>query len=389
MAGVAVGRTGRRVTVKAMHRVLAGVLFAVLLFVSAEAGLIRVPADQPTIQEGVGAAGSGDTVLVYPGTYRGPLNRDIDFAGVEVVLLSLGGAEVTTIDCERAGRGLHFRSGEGPAAVVDGFTIREGEAEQGGAVRCEGSSPTIRHCIVEANRGNEEGGGIAMYASSSLIEECSFVGNTSEIALYGKGGALFCTDGSAPTVVACVFYGNTSDMGAALACSGASTPFMTGCLVYGNAADSGGAIGCLDWSIAAMEYCTTAGNISVAGTGVFCDGTSVADVASTIIAFGSKGEAVECAPGGAVTLICCDVYQNEYGDWCGCIEEQYGVNGNISEDPLFCGHVDPLKRYMLDAASPCAPGNSPECDGIGAFGVGCGITPVEPVSWGNLKAHFR
>jgi hypothetical protein len=215
------------------------------------------------------------------------------------------------------------------------------------------------------------------------------VGNTSEVALHGKGGGLFCADGSSPTIVGSIFYGNSSDMGGAVACSGATTLFMSRCLVYGCAGDSGGALGCIDWSIAAVEHCTMAGNISVAGTGVFCDGTSAADVESTIMAFGSKGEAVECVPGGAATLICCDVYQNEYGDWCGCIEDQYGVNGNISEDPLFCGHVDPLKRYMVDAASPCAPGNSPDCNGIGALGVGCGITPAEFVSWGSLKALFR
>src|SRR5205085_11333621 len=37
----------------------------------AEASLIRVPADQPTIQAAVAAAASGDEILIAPGTYQG------------------------------------------------------------------------------------------------------------------------------------------------------------------------------------------------------------------------------------------------------------------------------------------------------------------------------
>lgn len=54
--------------------------------------------------------------------------------------------------------------------------------------------------------------------------------------------------------------------------------------------------------------------------------------------------------------------------YCGRI---YGINGNISEDPLFC---DPeAENYHLQEGSPCAAFTPPneECDLIGAFPVGC------------------
>jgi hypothetical protein len=42
-----------------------------------EAQIIRVPADYPTIQEGIAAASNGDTVLVEDGLYY----ENIDFLG--------------------------------------------------------------------------------------------------------------------------------------------------------------------------------------------------------------------------------------------------------------------------------------------------------------------
>jgi hypothetical protein len=56
-----------------------------------------------------------------------------------------------------------------------------------------------------------------------------------------------------------------------------------------------------------------------------------------------------------------------------------GVDGNISADPLLCDAAN--GDYRLDAASPCAPLNSPAgCGLIGALDVGCGITAIDELA---------
>jgi hypothetical protein len=108
---------------------------------------------------------------------------------------------------------------------------------------------------------------------------------------------------------------------------------------------------------------------------------------NTIISFSIQGCAVLCDENSTVALTCCDLYDNEDGDWIGRIANQYGINGNISEDPLFCDIAG--GDFTIDAASPCAPAHSSGCGLIGALPVGCGTTAVESATWGSIKASFR
>jgi len=81
---------------------------------------IRVPADPPTIQGGLDAAATGDTVLVAAGTYTGPGNRDLDFAGKDLVLQSESGAEATILDVNGSSSDTHH-----------GFVLRPGRIQRG------------------------------------------------------------------------------------------------------------------------------------------------------------------------------------------------------------------------------------------------------------------
>jgi len=117
------------------------------------------------IQEGIDAAVDGDTVLVLDGRYTGDGNRDIDFGGRQITVRSENGPDTCIIDCEHAGRGFYFHTGETADAAVEGITIMNGSTYDGGGVSCESSSPTITDCKFESNWSSWYGGG--MYNSDS------------------------------------------------------------------------------------------------------------------------------------------------------------------------------------------------------------------------------
>jgi hypothetical protein len=94
----------------------------------------------------------GNTIVVLDGTYTGTGNHDIDFDGKAIALQSLNGPANCIIDCENSGRGFDFHSGETQEAIVDGFTITNGWADYGGAIRCVNSSPRITNCVISENK---------------------------------------------------------------------------------------------------------------------------------------------------------------------------------------------------------------------------------------------
>lgn len=141
--------------------------------------VIRVPADQPSIQAGIDAAQIGDTVLVAPGTYF----EMIDFKGKAITVTSSDGPAHTIID------GSHlvdwivkFVNGETRSAVLNGFSITNACADSwpvndptrncGGIIVRPGMSgfssstnPTITNNVIHHNFGK----GILAYFAGALI----------------------------------------------------------------------------------------------------------------------------------------------------------------------------------------------------------------------------
>jgi predicted outer membrane repeat protein len=141
-----------------------------------------------------------------------------------------------------------------------------------------------------------------------------------------------------------------------------------------------------------VTNCTFSGNSAGdGGGGIWCEYESWPRLQNTIIAFSTQGEAVYCDETSSPALTCCDIFGNASGDWVGCIAGQYGMNGNFSADPLFCGEMNyPGDPYRLDIASPCAVRNSACGELIGARPAGCseGVS-TERTTWGRVKAMYR
>jgi len=140
-------------------------LSAILLTCSvSHSTTIHVPDDQPTIQAGINAASSGDTVLVANGTYSGPGNREIDFLGKAIVVRSASGdPELCIVDAagDEPYSGFYFHSGEDSTSVLEGFTIMNGVGHHnflfwsgpagGGGVACNDAKPLLRDLVIRDN----------------------------------------------------------------------------------------------------------------------------------------------------------------------------------------------------------------------------------------------
>jgi predicted outer membrane repeat protein len=182
----------------------------------------------PTIQAAINAAVNGDTVLVRNGTYTAPGFKNLDFGGKRITVRSENGPAVTIIDCQGAGRGFLFTSGETAAARVEGFTVRNGFIIQsvpggrGAGMFISSSSPTVSNCTftrnITASHSTSSGGGgsgIWIEGGSPTVSSCTFSGN---IALggthtaQGLGGGMTLKNSSA-LVTNCTFSGNSAPGG--------------------------------------------------------------------------------------------------------------------------------------------------------------------------------
>jgi len=161
-----------------------------------------------TIQEAIDAAWDCDIVIVLDGTYTGGGNRDLNFGGKAITVRSENGPTNCIINAEGTDlnphRGFIFQSGEGPDSIVEGFTIKNGYAADGGGIACESSSsPTVSHNIISHNTATEGGGIACLNNSSPGITNNTIAGN--------PGGGVYCNS-SSPTIKNCIVWGNGDDL---------------------------------------------------------------------------------------------------------------------------------------------------------------------------------
>ncbi len=249
---------------------LVGVCSLLWLGSAAQATQRLVPSQYATIQAGIDAAAPGDTVLIINGTYAGPGNQDLDFGGKAIAVRSAGGdPSLCLIDCQRAGRGFTFHSGETSAAAVSGITIRNGVAGNGGAISCtDNSAPTITRCILSANKSTLRGGALYCNNSSPTLSKCDFTGNESE----NPGGGIYNVANSNPSISDCSFVNNKAFFEGGGVSNSSSSPTIARCLFSGNVSTSsfegGGAIYNQFTRFVTVSDCTFTENRSKRGGGI-------------------------------------------------------------------------------------------------------------------------
>jgi predicted outer membrane repeat protein len=257
--GLSAGEYRCWITIADSNAVNSPVTIDVILHIGS---LLHVPGEYSTIQDAIDAAGDWDTVLVADGIYKGIGNRDIDFYGRKIQLKSENGAENCIIDCNASSaephRGFYFHSGENADSILDGLTITNGYAENGGGIYCKYSSPAITNCIFASNSTSAWGGAMFNYESSPAIINCVFTCNS---ARYW-GGAM-SNEGSNPVVTNCTFSGNSAREDGGAIDNFLSSPAITNCSFNGNSVERGGGAMCNYYGWPTVSNCTFTGNSTV------------------------------------------------------------------------------------------------------------------------------
>ncbi|MBT5270264.1 MAG: T9SS type A sorting domain-containing protein, partial [Candidatus Marinimicrobia bacterium] len=278
-----------------------------------------------TIQFGIDASLSGDTVLVQPGTYL----ENINYTGKNILLGSLllttddsTYIQQTVIDAGEAPNAVEFSSNEDSTAVLLGFTILNGALK---GIFCENSSPSIRSCTISHSMR-----GIWCWASSPRINDVVVTNNdesgiwigyeshpfiTNSTISNNNGGGIHCTNYSNPTLVDVHIEGNhvSSGYGGGFFADNWCNPQLLRVKILANQADEGGGgiyVGQnstvnLDSTLITNNYAPNqGGGIRVSLHGILiANRTEISSNSSNYDSGNYYGE-----PGSTVSLANCTVY---------------------------------------------------------------------------------
>jgi len=175
-----------------------------------------------------------------------------------------------------------------PTAVLDGFTVRDGNADgaspddQGGGVLIDsGGSPTLVNCVIRSNSALYGAGLYAGYDSDPALTGCTFTENTAPGTSWPQGGGgVYLYAGCSPTLTDCTFTDNTALLGSGLAALFDCSPVLTGCVFeqnVGPAGAAGGGVYAYANIDAVLTDCEFRDNSAVDGAGMYeafgCDST--------------------------------------------------------------------------------------------------------------------
>jgi autotransporter-associated beta strand protein len=211
------------------------------------------------LQSALAIAVNGDRIDVAQGDYSPGTDPTDTFQLIDGVTIQGGyqtsgisGPNPTDYPTALDGMGINYHvvtaDGTDSSAVLDGFTITNGNADgngdadssYGGGLIADGGSPTIQDCTFTNNTA-VDGGAIYLANETSTaaqLVDCVFTANSASTT----AGAIYDSN-SSPTLVNCLFNGNTASQDAAAVYVGDdANPILTNCTFTLNSASYGGAV---------------------------------------------------------------------------------------------------------------------------------------------------
>ncbi len=251
---------------------------------------------------------------------------------------------------------LFIGSGANATAILDGFTLRAGNAngasasnyDKGGAlIILNSGSPTIRNCVFTANRCTFGGGAVYIFTAAATFEDCRFDSNVG-----GSFGGAFDMNNVSATFNRCVFIGNSASRAGACESFGGSQTRYTNCIFSGNTATGSNGGGAL-W-IGSSSSVTARNSTFVANTAT--------SLAGGVINTGGSSSFVNCilwantGPGGTTAA-------NQITNSGGTTSVSYSIvqggfagTANLNVNPNFVNQAD--RDFRLLPGSPAIDSGS-------------------------------
>ena len=205
--------------------------------------VVAVPAEFTSIQVALDVLSTGDTIKLSPGIDGGGGNRELNFYGKQIVVMSSAGAQWTTVDLGGSAgdwsRLLPADYRPERAPIFRDLTISGGYADSGGVVK--DSDVRFEDCVLKENRADY--GAIACGMNGTV----SLVGSRIENNVATESGGVFFSRKGSRRIVSSRpirrFQGALRHK--AMACD-------SGCTFEANIADQGS---CFYYDDADLSYC--------------------------------------------------------------------------------------------------------------------------------------
>jgi len=372
---------------------------------SAIAEIIDVPGDERTIQAGINAAQDGDTVLVAEGEY----NERINFGGRAIVVCGdPENPDRTIINGNANGTVVTFDHQEDANSVLTGFTITNGQNENGGGVFVSSASPVLENLYIVQNAGSMgagvcvfgqssplisnviflnnrvqiNGGAIAIWRANAIVRDVVIIGDPENQA--SMGGGIYVSNGSADVERVLISECNGS-MGAAFSIWNSQLT-LNRALIVGNQAENGGAF-YLNGGQATLTNLTVAYNSAAPtnASSIFSSSCDITMINSIFTEDGDDQTPLIILHHGDVRIGYSDIIGGQ-GDIDNDQAQLTYERSNINADPCFVS-VEEFD-FSLSPDSPCInagdPNSPPDPDGSRAD---IGFFPYfnsSAVLWGHV-----